>query len=134
MALAACRECGQGVSTEAPSCPNCGAPEPTRRPPAPAQPSARPAWQPGMPYPDHLIPETDASGAGLLRRPKRAAGFRVGDRVRANRLADEGTGTILDVSFQLNRGVGTKLYPSFLVQFEGGRRDWYTGSALTKVY
>ncbi len=28
MALAACRECGQKVSTEAPSCPHCGVPSP----------------------------------------------------------------------------------------------------------
>jgi len=30
MALEPCRECGQQVSTEAPTCPHCGVPSPTR--------------------------------------------------------------------------------------------------------
>ncbi len=32
MTLAACRECGQQVSTEAPSCTHCGTPDPARQP------------------------------------------------------------------------------------------------------
>jgi ribosomal protein L40E len=32
MALAACRECGKRISTEARSCIGCGAPNPTSRP------------------------------------------------------------------------------------------------------
>lgn len=33
MALIECRECGQSVSDEAPTCPNCGVPDPAHREP-----------------------------------------------------------------------------------------------------
>ena len=41
MTLTPCRECGQQVSTEAPSCPHCGVPEPGRLPPERLEPDAK---------------------------------------------------------------------------------------------
>src|SRR5437016_4720018 len=52
MPLAACRECGHDVSTEATSCPHCGVPSPSARqaaPPSPADASA--ARAPSAPSP-----------------------------------------------------------------------------------
>ena len=70
---------------------------------------------------------------GALGLPKRAAAFKVGQSVECTRLGPEGTGVIIGVSSEFSRGLGTKLYPAFLVELEDGRRDWFKGISLTKI-
>lgn len=67
---------------------------------------------------------------GLLRRPKRAGRFRVGQRVFVEALGVREFATVLDISTDLERGAGTKLYPAFLVEFDDGSRGWFNGISL----
>ncbi len=56
--------------------------------------------------------------------------FHRGDRVECNRIGYEGTGTIVDISTDVEVG-GSKLYPRFLVRLDDGPETWYNGVSLT---
>lgn len=112
--------------------------DPTSVPAAKQPMSAVPddPWKPGDPYLPRYIPDPDGPGPrGLFGRgPKRAGVFKVGDRVSVETLSFYGTGTILDISDNLERGYGSTLYPSFLVEFdEDGRRGWFNGISIKKL-
>lgn len=120
-------------ATKAPPC--APTPEPSRSSATSSPPP--PQWKPGDPYPASHIPDPDGPGPrGLFGRgPKRAGAFRVGDHVHVQ-IVDRylGTARVLDVSNTFERGFGTKVYPSFLVQMDQtGERHWLNGIALTKI-
>jgi hypothetical protein len=131
--MTTCRECRKSVSDQAAVCPHCGVDQPGWRDPSTIKPlpPRAPDWQPGDPYPDDVIP-TAVMTKGLFGMPRRAGAFRVGNRVRCE-LPDEGVGVIIGISDQLEHSMGTKLYPSFLVEFADGQRHWYKGISMTKV-
>ena len=89
---------------------------------------------PGQPYPPSLIPHPDGPGPRIFGLgTKRSGPFRVGNRVWVQSLTESGWGRLLDISNQWERGLGTKTYPAFLVEFENdGRRKWFNGTSLRR--
>lgn len=66
-------------------------------------------------------------------RAPRVGKFRIGDRVEVHALTYLGLGTIIDISRDIKRGRGTKLYPSILVALDDGPEHWLKGISLTRV-
>jgi hypothetical protein len=128
MALTLCRECSHNVSTEAATCPKCGVPDPSFRDASKIGPTP-PEWRPGDPYPARLLPRPHVRG-GLFG--KRMCGLRVGQEVNVSNPLAHGRATILDISTDMSHGHGTKLFPSFLVEFTDGRRGWFNRIDLDK--
>lgn len=128
MALTLCRECARDVSTEAATCPNCGVPDPSYRDASKVH-SSPPEWRPGDPYPAHHQPRVNARGGFF---GKRMFGLRVGQDVNVSNPLARGRAIILDISTDMSHGYGTKLFPSFLVEFTDGRRGWFNRVDLDK--
>jgi len=59
--------------------------------------------------------------------------LRIGDRVEVRTICFQGTGMITDISSSYDRGHGTKLYPSFHIDFDDGLDEWFNGCVLFKV-
>jgi hypothetical protein len=132
MALVNCRECDHLVSTEAPTCPSCGVPDPSPPRRAAPLPPPEPEWHIGDPYPEHLVPSQDPDTKGLLGA-RRLGPYRAGEWVWVERSQTRGYGRVLDRSTEFDRGLGTKAYPRWLVELEGGRRDWFSGISIRKL-
>jgi hypothetical protein len=132
MALVHCRECQALVSTEAASCPSCGAPSPAPPQLAHELRPQRPEWSPGDPYPDDLVPLHDPDERGPFGA-RRLAPYRAGEWVWVDRLETRGFARVLDRSTDFHRGFGTKTYPAWLLEFEDGRREWFSGISIRKL-
>lgn len=60
--------------------------------------------------------------------------LRIGDRVEANDDLFQGDGFILDKSTDPAKGLGTKLYPTYLVELDNGHKMWLNGISLKKLW
>jgi hypothetical protein len=92
----------------------------------------QPEWNPGDPYPENLLPSQDPDAKGLLGA-RRLGPYRAGEWVWIERFQTKGFARVLDRSTEFDRGLGTKTYPAWLVEFEDGRRDWFSGISIRKL-
>lgn len=99
---------------------------------------------------DELGMEYCAECAADLPKPSEVAGLEFllasipygkGDRVECRTAGTmyDGAGEVTDVSFQVERGGGTLVYPAFLVKIDEPANEhspaeaWYTETCLTRV-
>lgn len=56
-----------------------------------------------------------------------------GDRVRVWTPSYQGIGTVTRVSTDYEVGWGTKLYPSYHIEFDDGEADWFNAKSISPL-
>lgn len=77
-----------------------------------------------------LLSALGIAASGAASAPRR---LRVDTRVKVETTSFRSVGTIIEIGKEFERGFGTKLHPTCLIEFDDGSAEWFNGVALAPM-